>query len=365
MLQQDPIDTSAALLLLIAQSQRRMELGIPSQTLDDIELPPFLPALSSRFINGLWFTALALSLSAALIAMLAKEWLAAYLANSVRPAYDRALARQIRYDGLIAWKALPIISFLPTLLHLSLLFFSLGLVIYLWNLDTGIAVVVLVITGATLAFYIVTLLLGVLFEPCPFVTQLSKYIRTAFKLYVKNWAPRRAEVWAEIIISHSSIEQTESQALSWLIKNSHDPAVVECAYQAVASHVGLNTRKGDEFLGLMFTMAQDSNRQITPDRTTSQRPQPGISDNIIFYACICGRLSDVIRQGPNAGLVDHGLNTAIARYALALPKLLRHIIKSIDVEIATQCIQHATEAKMCPDNGDPNPVRFSHKIMNA
>ncbi|KAH7320453.1 hypothetical protein B0J17DRAFT_583196, partial [Rhizoctonia solani] len=131
MLQQSPLDTSAALLLFIAQSQRRMELGIPAQMIDPVDTAVFSPTLSSRFINGLWFTALAFSLSAALIAMLAKEWLAAYLASSVRPAYDRALARQVRFDGLVAWRALPIISFLPTLLHLSLLFFSLGLVVYL------------------------------------------------------------------------------------------------------------------------------------------------------------------------------------------------------------------------------------------
>ncbi|CAE6455509.1 unnamed protein product [Rhizoctonia solani] len=363
MLQQDPLDTSAALLLFIAQSQRRMELGIPAQTLDNIDTTPFSPTLSSRFINGLWFTALALSLSAALVAMLAKEWLAAYLAKAARPAYDRALARQIRYDGLIAWRALPIISFLPTLLHLSLLFFSLGLVVYLWNLDTGIAIVVLAITGATLSFYIITLLLGALFEPCPFVTQLSKYIRTAFKLYIKNWAPRRIEVWAEIIVSHSSIKQTESQALSWLIKNSHDPAVVECAYQAVASHVGLNTEKGDEFSDPALTAARDLNVQSTPNNPTSQQPQPGTSDNIIFFACICARLSDAIRQGPKVGLVDHGLNTAIARYALALPELLRHIIKNVGVEMATQCIQYATEAKMCPDNGDPDPINMASAAL--
>ncbi|CAE6471797.1 unnamed protein product [Rhizoctonia solani] len=82
MLQQNPVDASATLLLFIAQSQRRIELGIPANTLDPIASNEFSPSMLSRFINGLWFTSLALSLSAALIAMLAKEWLASYLATS-------------------------------------------------------------------------------------------------------------------------------------------------------------------------------------------------------------------------------------------------------------------------------------------
>ncbi|CAE6435105.1 unnamed protein product [Rhizoctonia solani] len=365
MLQQDSVDASAALLLFIAQSQRRMELGIPAQTLDPVDITGFSPTLSSRFINGLWFTALAFSLSAALVAMLAKEWLAAYLASSVRPAYDRALARQVRFDGLVAWGALPIISFLPTLLHLSLLFFSLGLVIYLWDLDTGIAIVVLIITGLTLAFYIITLFLGALFEPCPFVTQLSKYCRTGFKAYFKDWSPRRAKVWAEAIISHSSIEQTESHALSWLVKNSHDPAVVDCAYQAVASHIGANTKQGDEFHEISLTTAQDSDHRATLDNHVEppKKLHLGTSDNIVFFVTICGRLSELIRQGPKAGFVDQGLSTAVARYALALPKILRHIIDNVGIERATQCIQYATETNICINSGDPSPINLASTAL--
>ncbi|KAJ1301915.1 hypothetical protein OPQ81_000754 [Rhizoctonia solani] len=358
MLQQDPVDTSATLLLLIAQSQRRMELGIPAQALDTIEATAFTPSLVSRFINGLWFTALAFSLSAALIAMLAKEWLAAYLASSVRPAYDRALARQVRFDGLIAWRALPIISFLPTLLHLSLLLFSLGLVIYLWNLDTGIAIVVLIITGLTLAFYIVTLFLGALFEPCPFVTQLSKYIRAGFKTYFRNWAPRHAKVSAETIVSHSSIKPTESQALSWLIKNSHDPAVVDCAYQAVASHVGTNTKHGNEFCEVTFTTPLGSDHHTLPHQSHTRA-----SDNIVFFASICTRISELIRQGPKVGFIDQGLNVAIARYALVLPKILRHITDNVGIEGATRCIQHAIETELCTSNGDPSPINLASNAL--
>ncbi|KAF8598459.1 hypothetical protein BDV93DRAFT_423609, partial [Ceratobasidium sp. AG-I] len=86
LLQQDPSDAATALLLLIAQSQQRIEQGSPQPTLPPIQLPIFSASMSARWVNGLWFLALALSLSAALVAMLAKEWLAAYSMSRPRPA---------------------------------------------------------------------------------------------------------------------------------------------------------------------------------------------------------------------------------------------------------------------------------------
>ncbi|KAF8606996.1 hypothetical protein BDV93DRAFT_396410, partial [Ceratobasidium sp. AG-I] len=134
LLQQDNSELTVALLLLVAQSQQRVEQSALQPTSTPIELPRFSAPLSARWINGLWFLALALSLSAALIAMLAKEWLAAY--NTSRPRSPRtyALLRQSRLVGLTDWRALHIIDLLPSMLHLALLLFSLGLVLYLWTL---------------------------------------------------------------------------------------------------------------------------------------------------------------------------------------------------------------------------------------
>ncbi|KAL5638071.1 hypothetical protein ACGC1H_002357 [Rhizoctonia solani] len=325
MLRKDPVDESASLLLFIAQSQRRIELGIPAEVLNPIESGKFSPTLIARFINGLWFTALALSLSAALIAMLAKEWLASYLATSIRPAYERSLARQAQFDGLVAWHTLPIISFLPTFLHLSLLLFSLGLVAYLWDLDTGIAIFVAVITGLTMVFYVATLVCGVAFDPCPFVTQLSKYIRTALFLNTMGWKPKRIEIPSETLIAHGSITKPQSRALSWLVKSSHDPAVVDCVYEAVAGHVGINPGTHN------FTGSQ-SNKS-----TSVFSPHSPESNNVLFFTSLCTRLSELIQQGPKATKTFHG--PSLARYASALPKLLLHIEDKIGAKEADFYLQ--------------------------
>ncbi|KAG8703864.1 hypothetical protein FRC09_003892, partial [Ceratobasidium sp. 395] len=70
LLQQDPADTSVALLLLIAQRQA----GTISNNTPNIEIPSFAPSTSALWINGLWMAgARAL---AALAPVILKRWMA-------------------------------------------------------------------------------------------------------------------------------------------------------------------------------------------------------------------------------------------------------------------------------------------------
>lgn len=170
LLQQDPTDVSIGLLLLIAQSQQRMERGDAQSTLAPIQLPNFSASISARWINGLWFLSLAFSLSAALIAMLAKEWLTSYNTSRPRSAHTYALERQARFEGLSKQRALHIMDLLPSMLHLALLLFSFGLILYLSTLDSGIAAVIGVITGGTFLFYVAATFFGAIDGSCPFVT---------------------------------------------------------------------------------------------------------------------------------------------------------------------------------------------------
>ncbi|QRV90451.1 E3 ubiquitin-protein ligase listerin [Ceratobasidium sp. AG-Ba] len=233
LLQLDPQDASVALLLQMVQSQHRIELGLaPPVGLElPVAVPEFTPTSASRWINAIWFISLGLSLSASLIAMLGKEWLTAFLASRPRPAHAHALLRQSRLEGLERWWALHIIALLPSMLHLSLLLFSVGLVIYLGTLDRAVAVVLAVIVGLTTAFYFVTAILGAVYDYCPFVTEMSGYARMAIIALLR----RRP---AELDQTSRAPSQKDLQALLWLANNARDPAVVDCSYQALA---GLHT----------------------------------------------------------------------------------------------------------------------------
>ncbi|KAG8794572.1 hypothetical protein FRC12_023588 [Ceratobasidium sp. 428] len=305
LLQEDPAELSATLLLAIAQSQQRMEQGTP-QILPLIERPEFSSSISARWINGLWFTALVLSLSAALIAMLAKEWLTAFLASRPRPALSHTLLHQRRLQGLVRWRALHIVDFLPTMLHVSLLLFFLGLAIFLWTLDSAMAVAEVILAGATLVFYIATGLLGALNEFCPYVTQSSKYLHAIlFSFFRIPEVPgHHANQPAG---TNSSNDQL--QALLWLIQNTRDPAVGDCACQALA---GIEINAG--------AVAETEKREADYHQLPADQRSYRLELISKLYDAVRIRFTDVrlrLSQEPAENQGQH-----IARYASAIPPLV-------------------------------------------
>ncbi|KAF8598586.1 hypothetical protein BDV93DRAFT_413822, partial [Ceratobasidium sp. AG-I] len=77
----DPADATTMLLTRIAQ-----RLENPTAASQAVQIPAFEPTAAARWINGLWFASLGLSLAAALLAMMAKEWLTTFAASRPRPA---------------------------------------------------------------------------------------------------------------------------------------------------------------------------------------------------------------------------------------------------------------------------------------
>ncbi|KAG8699193.1 hypothetical protein FRC09_006769 [Ceratobasidium sp. 395] len=336
LLQQDSADLTVTLLLAIAQSQQRMEQNTP-QTLAPIERPPFSAPISARWINGLWYTSLALSLSAALVAMLAKEWLGSFLSSRPRSPHKYALSRHMKSQGLARWKAVHIIDLLPTLLHFSLLLFSLGLVTYLWTLDSGAAIAVAIVTTTTALFYLVTAVLGATRTNCPFDTQVSKYIHAILAQLSTGASP--ALVKPPDAKAEDSTTDDELHALMWLAENARDPIIGDCAYQAlaglrvpevlaVASNSSPSVDPGPETLGPTqsklnyLTSTIRSKRQRKSDDSF---PPPPVRYTVLNSLCeaICTRLEQAITYQPRN--VTACLGSNLAQYAGALPMLVRSL----------------------------------------
>ncbi|KIY64615.1 hypothetical protein CYLTODRAFT_327608, partial [Cylindrobasidium torrendii FP15055 ss-10] len=83
------------------------------------------------WVNGLWFVSLTLSLATAIFAVLAKQWTRQYILPISGSSKERCLIRQFRCSGLEKWHFTAIIGLLPIPLHLSLILFLVGLVIFL------------------------------------------------------------------------------------------------------------------------------------------------------------------------------------------------------------------------------------------
>ncbi|KAG6886916.1 hypothetical protein C0992_001646 [Termitomyces sp. T32_za158] len=98
------------------------------------------------WVNGLFFTSLALSLSTALLSVLAKQWIQAYTAIVPGGAKARAVTRQFRFEGLVKWKLGDIIKSLPLILHCSVAIFLIGLALYISQLSHPICGIIAGIT---------------------------------------------------------------------------------------------------------------------------------------------------------------------------------------------------------------------------
>lgn len=144
LLQPDPEDYSAAVLYALLASTGN------STALESVPAPPSTGTLdvsvSARWINGLWFGSLALSLVVALLSILVKQWLDEYsgrMASSSKNFQHWSRRRAFYFAGVQDWNLASIISILPVLLHLALFMFFGGLVVLLWSIDRAISFSVL------------------------------------------------------------------------------------------------------------------------------------------------------------------------------------------------------------------------------
>ena len=131
---------------------------------------------SSAFrVNTYWFSSLVISLAAALITILAKQWVN-YLFAGISPVLPAgARLRQYRIDGMHQWKLPSIISILPIFLHVSLLLFFVGLVEFVWDLDQGIGIIIAVLVVVTSAIYLLANIFAYIYPSCPYKTSVAVF----------------------------------------------------------------------------------------------------------------------------------------------------------------------------------------------
>ncbi|KAG8742674.1 hypothetical protein FRC10_001030 [Ceratobasidium sp. 414] len=308
-----------------------MELGLPPTIQSPTISVPYTPSAAARCVNGLWFAALALSLAAAMIAMLAKEWLAEFTSSKLRTPHEYALLRQARFENFTRWKALHIIDLLPTLLHASLLLFSIGVVVYLWRLDKGVAMFIAAVASVTTLFYSSTTVLGAFSESCPFVTQVSKYLRSLLRTHFQWFASRLLRHDLARNIHNPDSETTtikELRALLWLADSARDPAIGDCSYQALAGlreSLNVDTPAVVQPTGSTQAVPEAPTPTTHPHNPKNSEPHmlnetDQQTELASIFATLCERLSGAPTQNAKELAICQGTN--VARYAAALAKIV-------------------------------------------
>jgi len=135
------------------------------------------PPLKFVVVQSLFYASLAISILAAFLAMLGKQWVNRYTRNRGGPAADKSRDRQRKLDGLEEWYFYMVIESLPVMLQFAVLLFGCALPLYLWTISRVVAGVVLGFTLAGIIVYAFFTLIAIFYCNCPYQTPLSIIIR--------------------------------------------------------------------------------------------------------------------------------------------------------------------------------------------
>ncbi|EJD51439.1 hypothetical protein AURDEDRAFT_159171 [Auricularia subglabra TFB-10046 SS5] len=194
----------------------------------------FIVPASARTITCLWVASLVLSLSAALIAIMGKDWIGLYSARPVCNARQWTEMRTYRLLCVERWYMSEVIASAPVLLHVSLLLFGAGLVLFIspdrftHHLTLGLAL-------AAGALYLVTALSAVVFPASPFKSPATQMIRAGISALFNSGGPELLHSspgrivgsflpWTDVRPSPSVGRL--AKALSWLSGASQAPDVL-------------------------------------------------------------------------------------------------------------------------------------------
>ncbi|KAG8723576.1 hypothetical protein FRC09_002722 [Ceratobasidium sp. 395] len=262
-LKPDLTDESAQTLLFMSQTLTAIANNqpAPSPPADTSGQRTFSPSRSAVVVNVLWLLSLSLSVAVSLVAMLAKGWCYNFMSGRSGPIYEQARKRQEKWNGMERWKMTELLVYLPVAMHLALLLFAVGLCVYLWDINVGVAVPVVVITVLATVVYAFATVLPLFDRFCPYNTPIATAFAslhriaywTAYSQYTRIRKPKwlgfvfwRLSTWldpgdAGLDITResakdntTSMDTTTSQMIAWLITNCEDSRSVDIALQAIA-----------------------------------------------------------------------------------------------------------------------------------
>ena len=265
-LRPDPNEQSAALL-------RAILLTLNQSTGETPVIPPVREGPSSEVVTAtcLMYASLVISLLAAFIAMLGKQWLNRYKRNAGGSIIDRCGDRQRKCDGLEKWSLNFFIESLPLMLQAALLLLACGLCRHMWSINASVAYTLISLIGLGVAFFVAIVIAGASSYACPFQTPASVALRGSWKSvrrgvlssggYFKRalspivrmlkrrlWpSPRRPPPQIEVPLENVQVRESEpwpkpedlatihttntndAGCASWIIRNITDPEALNAA----------------------------------------------------------------------------------------------------------------------------------------
>ncbi|KAJ1303003.1 hypothetical protein OPQ81_011205 [Rhizoctonia solani] len=269
LLKEDPADVSAQTLLVISQTLMAMANNTQPVGLPSTSSGPPLRSFSPRRCY-----------------QCSLEWCHSFMTGRIGHPCLQARRRQQKWTMIERWKMRELILVLPSLMHLSLLLFAIGLCIYVWGLNPTVAIPVFCVCGIVVGFYIWSSLTASILDHFPYTTMASRVLRSGlvkpvyhflrfgtamFLLFayvvalvtilclimsticipssgyvIAGWVNPTLAWFEKVVywlVGDESQDQSEepsqdiitSRAISWMVTNCEVPRSVDIALQAIAS----------------------------------------------------------------------------------------------------------------------------------
>ncbi|KAI9456353.1 hypothetical protein BJY52DRAFT_560492 [Lactarius psammicola] len=223
------------------------------------DYPTSSPSTSIVCVNAMWILSLIVSITCALLATLMQQWARQYvqLPQLRTTPRERAHVRSFLFFGLKQFRMSYAVELIPTLLHLAVFLFFVGLVIFFFTIFTTVAIIISASVGIFSIAYIALTILPCVYLNCPYRTPLSnlswyvwhtavRYLialflcieatfhvqgyliewRNNFESYAQDHYLRRKDGLRKSVANRAqnAPEDRELQALNWFL---HVPALSE------------------------------------------------------------------------------------------------------------------------------------------
>ena len=219
----------------------------------------FQPLYASFFI----------SLLAAFVAMLEKQWLNRYLRHAGGVVIERSRDRQRKHRGLDKWPFHAIIESLPIMLQIALLLLSCGLPRHVWALNSFVASVVISLTTLGVVFYIGIVITWMSSYGRPFQTPASSALRGLRDGASTPVSPSRATILTPGGPRREDIVDKIFRGVLWLCRTPRDLSLRDISLTSIASGIRVIGRNISHqiILGLLRLnqISRDAKRTIVSE----------------------------------------------------------------------------------------------------
>ncbi|KAG8921074.1 hypothetical protein FRC01_000427, partial [Tulasnella sp. 417] len=246
---------------------RLLVMKADNNTLTPADLAPtFYVSSYSIIVNSLLYASLSCSLLAAVGAMMAKEWLQSFdRTGQTGPLEEQARFRQRKFNGVLEWHLEAVIKFLPNLLLFSVIFFFVGVCLFLFPINTVVAGIVIAFSGIGVVFSGIVIVAGAISPTCPYQSAASSALRRGCSglallcqlLWQKLIRPALAmtseamrKFWAQIHLWIHSLSDSAKSVVSGVRLPSHvhrsSPSDLSGAQQVIDQDPTPSVRVGSE-----------------------------------------------------------------------------------------------------------------------